>query len=112
MKSSLHILTLDGARPEDIYSGRGIENPAREAKTVPFDIERRYFKDAKLKEEEQAAARLFRVDALGFAIRRSGAWISRTGSREPVESLPATDPRLPCGIAVPSVRFSQSERPA
>ena len=41
-------MTLDGARPEDVYSGRKIEKPARDAKTVPSNIERRYFKDTRI----------------------------------------------------------------
>ncbi len=38
-------MTLDGARPEDVYAGREIKRPARDAKAVPPGIERRCFKD-------------------------------------------------------------------
>jgi len=36
-------MTLDGARPDDVYSGDEFRRPDRYAKKVPLDIERRVF---------------------------------------------------------------------
>ena len=35
---------LDGARPDDICYGRGRERPAKDAKVVPLNIEKKVFR--------------------------------------------------------------------
>lgn len=37
-------MTLDGARPDDVYGGDEIRRPGRDAKKVPRNIERRVFR--------------------------------------------------------------------
>jgi len=37
-------MTLDGARPDDVYSGDEFRRPDRDAKKVPWNIERRVFR--------------------------------------------------------------------
>jgi transposase InsO family protein len=41
-------MTLDGARPDGVYNGTGLQHPSRDAKKVPENIERRVFRAARL----------------------------------------------------------------
>ena len=38
-------MTLDGARPDDVYNRNNIQWPSRDAKNVPPNIERRVFRE-------------------------------------------------------------------
>jgi len=37
-------MTIDGARPDDVFNGDDIQRPSRDAKKVPRNIERRVFR--------------------------------------------------------------------
>jgi len=41
-------MTLEGARPDDVYYDRKPEKPKRDAKTVPCNIERHVFQETRL----------------------------------------------------------------
>lgn len=41
-------MTLNGFRPDDVYYGNKPGKPNRDAKTVPCDIERRYFSSTRI----------------------------------------------------------------
>ncbi len=41
-------MTLDGLRPDDVYYGEKPEKPKRDAKTVPCNIEQRFFREARI----------------------------------------------------------------
>ncbi len=41
-------MTLDGLRPDDVYSDRKPEKPKRDAKTVPCNIEQRFFSQTRI----------------------------------------------------------------
>jgi len=41
-------MTLDGIRPDDVYYEKKPEKPKRDAKTVPCDIEERFFRETRI----------------------------------------------------------------
>jgi hypothetical protein len=41
-------MSLDGNRPDDVFFGNLPEIPARDAKSVPTEIETRYFRQARI----------------------------------------------------------------
>ena len=41
-------MSLDGVRPDDVYYDKKPKNPKRNAKTVPYTIERRLFRETRI----------------------------------------------------------------
>jgi transposase InsO family protein len=41
-------MTLDGTRPDDVYYDKKPDKPKRDAKTVPCNIEQRFFREARI----------------------------------------------------------------
>jgi len=41
-------MTLDGLRPDDVYYKKTLEKPKRDAKTVPCNIEHRFFQETRI----------------------------------------------------------------
>ena len=40
-------MTLDGARPDDVYYDRALKKPGRDAKRIPPDFETRFFSETR-----------------------------------------------------------------